>query len=55
MLTEKPMAASLSEALKMARADIELNLKAMAILDAGRRAVQSVKTELVNDVTWQLG
>lgn len=35
--------------------DIELNLKAMAILDAGRRSVASGKTELVNDVTWQIG
>ena len=30
--------------------DVELNLKAMAILDAGRRSVASGKTELVNDV-----
>lgn len=35
--------------------DLELNLKAMAILDAGRRSVASGKTELVNDAIWQLG
>lgn len=35
--------------------DIDLNLKAMAILDAGLRSVRSGKMELVNDVTWQRG
>lgn len=35
--------------------DIDLNLRAMAILDAGLRSVRSGKAELVNNVTWQRG
>lgn len=35
--------------------DVELNLRAMAILDAGRRSVASGKTELVPDSIWHIG
>ena len=35
--------------------DLELNLRSMAILDAGRRSVKSGKTELVNDEHWGIG
>jgi len=35
--------------------DPELNLDAMAILDAGIRSAASGKVELVNDATWSIG
>lgn len=35
--------------------DLELNLRATAILDAGRRSIASGKAELVNDPFWQIG
>ncbi|HET7558323.1 MAG TPA: Gfo/Idh/MocA family oxidoreductase [Limnochordia bacterium] len=35
--------------------DVPLNLRAMAILDAGARSAKSGKLELVNDDTWSIG
>ena len=35
--------------------DMEFNLEAMAILDAGIRSAASGKVELVNDATWCIG
>jgi len=34
---------------------LEHNLEAMAILDAGIRSARSGKTELVNNATWNVG
>ena len=35
--------------------DVQLNLDAMAILDAGLRSASSLKLEIVNNQTWQIG
>ncbi|MER3406275.1 MAG: hypothetical protein C4289_14855, partial [Chloroflexota bacterium] len=35
--------------------ELEFNLDAMAILDAGVRSVQSGKLELVNNASWCIG